>query len=84
MGATADGTGPGEVTAGAAMDATFQREGEYWTIEFERQSFRFDSKGMRYLARLLAAPGQEVHALILPASMARRLCRQRRLARRSR
>ena len=33
------------VAGGAAMDATFQREGEYWTIEFERQSFQVRFEG---------------------------------------
>ena len=39
--------------------ATFRREGEYWSIEFDGgESFRVrDSKGMRHLARLLASPG---------------------------
>jgi tetratricopeptide (TPR) repeat protein len=44
--------------------ATFRREGEYWTIEFELDTFRLrDSKGMGHLARLLEAPGREIHAL---------------------
>ncbi len=48
--------------------ATFRREGEYWSIEFERDEFRVrDSRGMRHLARLLQAPGHEVHALELAA-----------------
>ena len=49
-----------------ARSAEFRREGEYWTIEFERDEFRIrDSKGMRHLARLLQSPGLEVHALEL-------------------
>ena len=45
---------------------TFRREGEYWTVEFGDDAFRIrDAKGMRYLARLLAAPGRELHALEL-------------------
>ena len=48
--------------------ATFHREGEYWSIDFERDEFRIrDSRGMRHLARLLQAPGREVHALELAA-----------------
>jgi hypothetical protein len=44
----------------------FHREGEYWTVAFEGDSFRIrDAKGMRYLARLLVRPGQEQHALDL-------------------
>jgi hypothetical protein len=50
----------------AARSAEFRREGEYWSIAFERDAFRIrDSRGMRHLARLLRTPGQEVHALEL-------------------
>ena len=46
--------------------ATFRNEGEYWTIEFGSDAFRLrDSRGMRHLARLLASPGHEIHALEL-------------------
>jgi tetratricopeptide (TPR) repeat protein len=48
--------------------AIFHHEGEYWTIQFERDEFRVrDSRGVRHLARLLQAPGTEVHALELAA-----------------
>lgn len=44
----------------------FRREGEYWSVAFEGDAFRLhDSKGLRYLAALLAAPGREIHALDL-------------------
>jgi hypothetical protein len=44
----------------------FRREGEYWSVEFESDSFRLkDSKGMRYLAKLLGRPGTEMFALDL-------------------
>ena len=62
-------------SAKAWQVGTFRREGEYWTIEFEGDAFRArDSKGMWYLARLLHAPSQELHALELarPASPASR------------
>ena len=50
------------------QSAVFRREGEYWSIEFERDEFRVrDSRGMRHLARLLQAQGGEVHALELAA-----------------
>ncbi|HEY6571538.1 MAG TPA: hypothetical protein VIZ22_14700, partial [Candidatus Limnocylindrales bacterium] len=56
---------PSEVPA---RSAEFRREGEYWSIVFERDTFRVrDSRGMRHLARLLRTPGQEVHALELAA-----------------
>jgi hypothetical protein len=49
--------------AGAAV---FRREGEYWSILYDKDAFRLkDSKGLRYLARLLAAPDEELHALEL-------------------
>lgn len=49
-----------------ASDAVaFVREGEYWTIG-GRHRFRLrDSKGLGYLARLIAQPGRELHALDL-------------------
>jgi tetratricopeptide (TPR) repeat protein len=53
-------------TAEAESSATFRREGEYWTVAFEAGTYQLrDSKGMRYLVRLLANPGQEQHALDL-------------------
>ena len=55
----------------ASAVGTFRREGEYWTVEFGADTFRVrDAKGMRHLARLLASPGREVHALELARSSA--------------
>jgi tetratricopeptide (TPR) repeat protein len=46
----------------------FRREGEYWSVAYERDAFRLkDSKGLHYLARLLGEPGRELHALDLVA-----------------
>jgi tetratricopeptide (TPR) repeat protein len=46
--------------------SVFQREGEYWSIAFEGDTFRLrDSKGLRYLAVLLGRPGREVLAIDL-------------------
>lgn len=46
--------------------ATFRREGEYWSIAFSSDAFRLrDSKGLRHLSVLLAAPGREFHSLEL-------------------
>ena len=65
------GPGPQESVQAAApgsplTSGTFRREGEYWTIEFGQEAFRIrDAKGMRHLARLLGAPGRELHALEL-------------------
>jgi hypothetical protein len=47
----------------------FRREGDYWSLEFAGQTVRVrDLKGMRYLARLLAEPGRELHVLDLAAA----------------
>jgi hypothetical protein len=47
----------------------FRREGDYWSVTFERHAAHVrDLKGMRYLARLLADPGREYHVLDLVAS----------------
>jgi len=49
--------------------ATLRREGEYWSIVFDGDAFRLrDSKGLRHLSVLLAAPGREIHALELVAA----------------
>ncbi|MDQ3347140.1 MAG: transcriptional regulator [Acidobacteriota bacterium] len=49
-------------------DRVFRREGDYWSIVFEGHTARVrDSKGLRYLARLLADPGREFHVLHLVA-----------------
>lgn len=46
--------------------SVFRQEGEYWFIVYEGDAFRLrDTKGLRYLARLLASPGREIHALDL-------------------
>lgn len=45
---------------------TFRLEGEYWSIEYGGTQARLrDSKGLRYLSRLLSSPGHELHALDL-------------------
>ena len=47
-------------------EGVFRRDGEYWTVEFGGKTVQIrDSKGMRHLARLLAEPGRELHALDL-------------------
>ena len=49
--------------------AVFGREGDYWSIGFEGRTARLrDSKGLQYLARLLAEPGRELHVLDLVAA----------------
>src|SRR5262249_51814703 len=40
----------------------FCREGEFWTLAYAGKTFRLrDTKGLHYIARLLADPGAEVH-----------------------
>lgn len=60
------------VTSRSARPSVFRREGEYWTIAFEGDTFRVrDLKGLHYVARLLAEPGREFHALDLVATHSR-------------
>jgi hypothetical protein len=48
---------------------SFRREGDYWSVVFERHTVRVrDLKGMRYLAHLLAHPRREFHVLDLVAA----------------
>jgi hypothetical protein len=69
----------GEVAASLDMDrrpsaylppvgvrsATFRRDGDVWSIGGERVVRLRHSKGLTYLARLIAEPGREFHALDL-------------------
>jgi hypothetical protein len=46
----------------------FRREGDVWTITYEGEMFRLrDTRGVRYLARLVEHPGREFHSLDLVA-----------------
>jgi tetratricopeptide (TPR) repeat protein len=48
--------------------AVFRREGDCWSVVFEERTTQVrDSKGLQYLARLLAEPGRELHVLDLVA-----------------
>ena len=50
----------------------FRNEGEYWTLSYDGHAFRMrDSKGLRYLAHLLAHPHSEFHAAALAAGSPR-------------
>ena len=45
------------------------RDGDYWSVGFEKHTTRLrDSKGLQYLARLLANPGRQFHVLDLVAA----------------
>ena len=75
--AQADGTPPaGPPTNAAAPELArnlFRREGEYWTVAYDGAVVRLrDAKGLRHLARLLAHPGREFHAVDLEAADRRR------------
>jgi tetratricopeptide (TPR) repeat protein len=49
-------------------DARFVRDGELWTIAYDGTTTQLrDTKGLRHIATLLAAPGAEVHVLELVA-----------------
>jgi hypothetical protein len=52
----------------AAVDS-FRREGDVWAMTYDGRTTRLrDSKGLRYLRLLLAAPGREIAAVDLLAS----------------
>jgi hypothetical protein len=58
-------------TEPVAAGNVFRREGAYWTIVWEGKSFLLkDTKGLRFLAVLLAESGREYHALDLTAATA--------------
>lgn len=49
--------------------ARMHREGDVWAFHYEGNVIRIrDSKGVHYLARLLASPGAEIHAMELAGS----------------
>jgi tetratricopeptide (TPR) repeat protein len=54
------------VNSSSAEHNEFRREGAYWTVIYKGRLFRLkDSKGVRYLARLLQSPNQELHVFDL-------------------
>ena len=60
---------PSEAAAPTVSRNLFRREGEYWTVCYEGAVVRLrDAKGLRHLARLLADPGREFHAVDLEAA----------------
>jgi tetratricopeptide (TPR) repeat protein len=84
---------PAEVPAEAPAEAptkvpaeghVFRREGDFWTVAYGGSVVRVrDSKGLRYLAQLLARPGRELHVVDLEAAESQPAQRDRsgRLAR---
>ena len=69
-GEAAPGQSTGAEAAGGGSGNAFRREGEYWTVRYNGSVARLkDAKGLRYLARLLADPGREFHAVDLAATI---------------
>lgn len=61
----------GATTRDDVSPNAFQREGDFWSIVFDGRTTRLrDSKGLQYLARLLADPGREIHVLDLTSAAA--------------
>ena len=57
---------PAPASAPAPAPAVLRREGDVWLLRYEGRMVRLrDGKGIRYLAALLASPGDEIHALDL-------------------
>jgi hypothetical protein len=49
-----------------APEALFRREGEYWEVRHSGECAQLrDTKGLRYVATLLAAPRREIHVMEL-------------------
>jgi tetratricopeptide (TPR) repeat protein len=61
---------PNALASSPSSVPVLRREGDVWAIELDRATtVRLkDSKGLRYLERLLGTPGQEVHVLELVGS----------------
>lgn len=58
--------GPGRPGVGHNV---FRHQGEYWLVLYETDVFRLrESRGLTYLAALLAQPGREIHVLDLVGS----------------
>ncbi len=52
----------GEGSAAADDACVFRQEGEYWTLAYRGETARLrDTKGLHYIARLLAQPGRDLH-----------------------
>ena len=56
------------LTTAADGLSVFRREGEYWSVAFDGRMVRLkDSKGLRYLTRIISHPGHAFHVLDLVA-----------------
>ena len=55
--------------AAGMLGDVFRREGDYWTVRYQGSVVRLkDAKGLRHLARLLANPAREFHAVDLESA----------------
>lgn len=51
-----------------AIECRFQKDGDFWSIAYERKSLRLkDSKGLQYIAKLIGSEDREIHAADLAA-----------------
>jgi class 3 adenylate cyclase len=66
----ADSSQPASPRSTRAMGSSvFRREGDYWAVAYHEESARLkDSKGMRYIALLLATPDHHIHVMELVAA----------------
>jgi hypothetical protein len=56
----------------SAGNNVFHMEGDYWTITYDGSLIRLrDSKGLRYLSRLLTNPAREFHVVDLEGELTR-------------
>jgi tetratricopeptide (TPR) repeat protein len=61
---------PSIAVASEDNPCSFRLEGEYWTISHRTHTFRLkDMKGLRYIAHLLAHPGEQFHVHDLVTSV---------------
>lgn len=56
---------------GSAPPALFRREGEYWELRYGSDFARLrNTKGLRYIAKLLSSPRREIHVIELAGAVA--------------
>jgi predicted ATPase len=59
-----------QLTQRPELTACFHQDGEFWTIRYNQASIHLmDAKGLRYIAYLLAHPGERFHILELVAAV---------------
>jgi hypothetical protein len=60
---------PSSTAVPETLSDVFRREGDYWTVRYQGSVVRLkDAKGLRHLARLLANPAREFHAVDLESA----------------